>query len=357
MIITRAPLRLPLGGGGTDLPAYYTQYGGFLTSVALDKYVYIAVKRRFDDSLRVSYSKTEVVETPDALEHPIVRETLKFLGITGGVEIVSIADVPANTGLGSSGAFTVALLLALHTYRRENRTPQELAEESFHIQADRLRDPIGKQDEYLAAFGGLTTLDIAKDGAVAVSSVAMDPDVREVFDRSLLLFYTGIRRKSSDILAGQQQAVQQRQATVSDALHRIKEIGREITVALVEGNPRRIGELFHEHWESKQRVSASMAPPEVQRWYALARAQGALGGKLVGAGGGGFLLCYCDGDPSPLRRALAAEGLKEMRFTFAPDGARVLINLEEHLWVQPAGEPRRAPLTIAAVQASLRGRT
>ena len=355
MIITRAPLRLPLGGGGTDLPAYYTQYGGYLTSVALDKYVYIALKRRFDDSLRVSYAKTEVVERSDKLEHPIVRETLKFLGIEGGLEIVSMADVPANTGLGSSGAFTVALLLALHTYRRENRSPQELAEESFHIQAERLGDPIGKQDEYLAAFGGLTTLDIAPDGAVTVSPVLLDPDVREAFDRSLLLFYTGIQRKASDILQGQQQAVRQRQTAVSEAMHRIKEIGKEITAALMQGNPRRVGELFHEHWESKQRVSASMAPPEVRRWYETARAHGAVGGKLVGAGGGGFLLCCCPGDAGPLRRALAAEGLKEMRFTFAPDGARVLVNLEEQLWA-PAAEPRRAPVTAEAARAMLGGK-
>lgn len=332
MIITRAPLRIPLGGGGTDLPAYYSQYGGFLTSVGINKYVYIAVKRSFDDSLRVSYAKTESVARASELEHPIVREVLRFLGVSGGLEIVSIADVPANTGLGSSGSFTVALLLALHTFRREHRTPHELAEESFHIQAEVLGEPIGKQDEYLAAFGSVTTLVIDRAGRVTVEPVSMADGILHEFEHDLLLFYTGIRRKAAGILADQQQAVRNKSEQVSASMHRIKEIGEEITAALAQGNPRRVGELMDAHWRAKQQISANMASSDIQRWYELGRAHGAIGGKLVGAGGGGFLLFYCESEKERLRKALTTEGLRELHFSFDHDGAKVLVNLEEQAW-------------------------
>lgn len=335
MIITRTPLRVPLGGGGTDLPAYYTQYGGFLTSVAINKYVYIAVKRRFDEGLRVSYSKTEVVRHAAEVEHPIVREVLNLLKIDGGVEIVSIGDVPANTGLGGSGSFTVGLLHALHAFKRERRTPQELAEESFFVQADRLGEPIGKQDEYLAAFGGVTNLGIHHDGQVVVRPVVIPEGILQEFEHDLLLFYTGMQRQASDILRDQQQAVRKKQHAVSASMHHIKRIGQEITTALEQGDPRRVGELMHEHWVQKQQISSSMAPPDVRRWYDMGRQHGAVGGKLIGAGGGGFLLFYCDQDRAGLRRALTAEGLRELRFFFDYEGTKVLVNLEEQLWVSP----------------------
>lgn len=353
MILTRTPLRIPLGGGGTDLPAYYTQYGGELTSVAIDRYVTIAVKRNFDESLRVSYSRTEVVRHVDELEHPIVREALRLLGIERGLEIVSIADVPANTGLGSSGSFTVGLLLALHAFKRELRSPQELAEESFHIQAERLNQPIGKQDEYLAAFGGLTRLVIERDGQVAVESLVVADGIREELEHNFLLFYTGIRRNAADILAVQQQAVARKDTTVSTSLHRIKEIGRAIMDALVSGRLRLVGELMHEHWMYKQQIASSMASPEVRGWYELARQHGAIGGKLIGAGGGGFLLFYCEEGKTDLRRALAAEGLREMSFSFDTEGAKIVLNLEEAPWpVSSVRAGHRAPATAAVRMAS-----
>lgn len=332
MIIARAPLRISLGGGGTDLPAYYTQYGGELSSMAINKYVYIAVKRRFDNNLRVSYNKTELAEAVEQIEHPIVREALKFLGIDGGLEIISIGDVPANTGLGSSGSFTVALLLALHTFKHEHRTPQELAEESFTIQADILGEPIGKQDEYMAAFGGLTALSIAMTGQVTVQPVLIRADVLRDFEHDLLLFYTGIQRKAADILSQQGQALHAKQATVSGSMHYIKIIGQKIVAALVAGQPDRVGELMHDHWVYKQQISSSMAPADVTRWYELACSRGALGGKLVGAGGGGFLLLYCPHAKAAVRQALAEEGLRELHFNFDFEGAKVILNLEEQSW-------------------------
>lgn len=340
MILTRAPLRISLGGGGTDLPAYYTHYGGELSSIAINKYVYIAVKRRFDTSLRVSYNKTEVVDTAAQLEHPIVRETLKFLGLTHGLEIISIGDIPASTGLGSSGSFTVALLLALHTFKHEHRTPPELAEESFTIQADILGEPIGKQDEYMAAFGGLTMLSIDTTGHVTTQPVPIQADILHEFEHDLLLFYTGLQRPAAAILSAQSQAVHTKQTTVSDAMHHIKTIGQKIVAALAAGQPDQVGELMHAHWLYKQRINDSMAPGPVNRWYDLARSHGALGGKLVGAGGGGFLLFYCPENKTSLRHALAREGLRELHFNFDFGGAKVILNLEEQSWA-PLVTPAR----------------
>lgn len=343
MIITRAPLRISLGGGGTDLPAYYTQYGGELTSAAINKYVYIAVKRRFDDSLRVSYNKTEIVDDVEQLQHPIVRETLRLLGLSEGLEIISIGDVPANTGLGSSGSFTVALLLALHTFKGEHRTPQELAEESFTIQADILGEPIGKQDEYMAAYGGVTNLLIDQAGGVIAQAVSMPSGVVQEFEHDLLLFYTGIQRKASDILAEQGKAVRSQHTIVSNSMHHIKTIGQQITAALVAGQPDRVGELMHDHWVHKQQIATAMAPPAVSRWYDVGRACGAIGGKLVGAGGGGFLLLYCPHNKPAIRQALAAEGLRELHFRFDSEGAKVVMNMEERSWVTPALSPVAVP--------------
>lgn len=341
MIITRTPFRVPLGGGGTDLPAYYTRYGGDLTSAAINKYMYIAVKRSFDNKVRVSYARTEIVDHASQLEHPIVREVLDFLGVHQGLEIISIADVPANTGLGSSGSFTVGLLLALHTFKREHRTSQELAEESFMIQAERLGEPIGKQDEYLAACGGVTNLAIDTSGQVVLRALRVTDDMLREFEHNLLLFYTGIQRKSSDILAQQQRAITRKQPSASSSLHQIKKIGQQITVALEDGKIDRVGKLMHEHWVCKQRISKSMAPDDICRWYNLGLQHGALGGKLVGAGGGGFLLFYCNRHQPAVRQALTAAGLREVHFSFEHGGAKVIVDLEE----------RRGPSLIEQLRA------
>lgn len=342
MIIARAPLRISLGGGGTDLPSYYSRYGGYVVSAAIDKYVYIAVKHRFTDGIRVSYNQTEIVKSSQDIQHPIVRETLQFLDVRDNLEIISIGDVPANTGLGSSGSFTVSLLLALHALRHELRTPQQLAEESFHIQAERLGEPIGKQDEYIAAFGGITALNITTDGTVTAQAVPVAEGTLQEFEHDLLLFYTGIQRSASEILGKQQQAVTNQGLTVSQSMHAIKELGHAIRHALASGHPHRVGELMHEHWLHKMKISSTMAPGDVSEWYNLARQHGAVGGKLVGAGGGGFILLYCDQHKAQVRHALLARGLQELHFSFDYGGAKVIVNLEDSM---PSAARAMAPLT------------
>jgi len=327
MIVTRTPLRIPLGGGGTDLPAYYSRYGGFLVSAAINKYVYIVVNRRFEDSIRVSYSKTEIVDRLEEVEHPIVREALKLLGLGPGLEVVSIADLPANTGLGSSSSFTVGLLNALHTFKREGVTPQQLAEEAFHIEVEILGEPIGKQDQYMAAFGGITSLQIATDGAVKAMPLPVAEEVAEQLENDVMLFYTGIKRSAGEVLRGQSQAVSRGDGEVSQALHAIKAIGWQVMEALLAGDLLRFGELLHRHWQVKKRMSAKISSDHLDRWYELARRNGAIGGKVMGAGGGGFFMFYCNGsDKAQLRKALAAEGLREMRFALEREGSKVLVN-------------------------------
>jgi len=327
MIITRAPLRIPLGGGGTDLPSYYQHRGGALISAALDKYVYITVNKRFESSIRVSYSKTEITESVDLIEHPIVREALKQLGIGEHIEITSIADVPANTGMGSSSTFTVALLLALHAYKREHLGPQALAEEAYHIEREILREPVGKQDQYLAAFGGIVTMDIAPSGHVDVGSVALNENAHDDFESNLLLFYTGIRRSASEVLKTQDTHAKQADSDVVARLDRIKEIGFEVRCAIEAGDIRRFGELMDTHWQTKKKLSGKISTSDVDRWYELALEAGALGGKLMGAGGGGFLLFYCDSRKRALRAAMAEQGLREVKFHIDWDGAKVVANL------------------------------
>jgi len=326
MIITRTPLRLPLGGGGTDLPAYYSQFGGFWISAAFNRYVNVIVNSRFDKLIRVSYSKTEIVQTPDDIRHPVVREALKMLKISEGIEIVSVADLPANTGLGSSGSFTVGLLLALHTYKKEKVTAVDLAEEAFHIEVDLLGEPIGKQDQYIAAFGGVTCFDINREGQVTVFPLRISGDVTTELESDLLLFYTGIQRSAPDVLEGQSKAVKEKKPVVTDSLHSIKEIARKIKEGLETGEVNQFGRFMHEHWESKRRLSNKVTNQKIDQWYEIARQSGALGGKVIGAGGGGFMMFYCDGRESrrQVREALEKEGLVSLRFAFDNTGAKVV---------------------------------
>lgn len=327
MIITRAPLRIPLGGGGTDLPSYYQHRGGALISAAVDKYVYITVNKRFESSIRVSYSKTEIADNVNLIEHPIVREALKQLNIGEHIEITSIADVPANTGMGSSSCFAVALLMALHTYKREHIGPQALAEEAYHIEREILGEPVGKQDQYLAAFGGIVTMDIAPSGKVEVGSVPLSENAHDDFESNLLLFYTGLRRSASDVLRSQDAKAAENESEVVTRLDRIREIGFDIREAIKAGDVRRFGELMDVHWQTKKKLSGKISTNDVDRWYAMAREAGALGGKLMGAGGGGFLLFYSDTRKGALRAAMAAQGLREVRFHIDWDGAKVVANL------------------------------
>jgi len=330
MIVARAPLRIPLGGGGTDLPAYSSKYEGFVVSAAINKYVYLHINRpHVDDVIRIKYSKTEEVSSVDEICHPLVREALRLTGVTCGIEISAMADVPAGTGLGSSGSFLVALLTALHGFRREQVPTHVIAEEACHIEIELAGQPAGKQDQYMAAFGGFTCMNIARDGTVAVTPLKLSPATAEELRSHMLVFYTGFRRESFDILEEQGRAAREEKRVVLESLHAIKEIGRRIRDSLERDDLMAFGGLLHEHWEYKKCISEKMAPGPVEHWYQLGRRHGALGGKLIGAGGGGFLLFFIpseNGNKAHLRAAMAEEGLREMPFDFDLEGAKVVMN-------------------------------
>lgn len=328
MILARAPFRIPLGGGGTDLPSYYSEYGGFILSAAINKYVYIYVNRpAADDYIRVKYSRYEQVSNPDEVQHDLVRPALKLLNINGSLEIVSMADVPDGTGLGSSGSYLVAVLTALYELKREKVPIQALAEQACHIEMDLSGHPVGKHDHYLAAFGGITCLDIGTDGRVGVSPLNISIAAVEEFRNSVLLYYTGLIRRSTDILKDQKQDTERGDTAVVDSLHRTKEVGHRIKEALEQGDFERFGLLLDEHWQNKKRRSGKISDPRIDHWYEIAKQNGALGGKIMGAGGGGFFMFYCPSAcKSRLRQALAAEGLREMPYDFDFEGAKVLVN-------------------------------
>jgi len=328
MILARAPLRISLGGGGTDLPSYYAEHGGFVLSAAIDKYVYIYVNRpAADDLLRIKYSRYEQVAWVDEIQHDLVRPALKLLGLDGALEIVSMADVPDGTGLGSSGSYLVALLTALYELKRQRVSTQALADLAVHIEADMAGHPVGKQDHYIAAFGGITCFDITPGGEVTATSLKLSVSAGEELQRSILLFFTGLQRSSRAILQRQKDDTLRADPAVVDSLHRTKELGFRIKEALERGEIDRFGELLDEHWQNKKRRASAISDDRIDRWYGIARGHGALGGKVIGAGGGGFLMLYCPGPSKPaVREALGAEGLKEMRFLFDFDGAKVLVN-------------------------------
>jgi D-glycero-alpha-D-manno-heptose-7-phosphate kinase len=327
VIVTRTPFRVSLGGGGTDLPSYYSRYGGFVVGAAINRYVYVMLNPRFEDTIRVSYSQTEIVSGADAIEHPIVREALKFTRLDKHLEIVSIADLPANTGLGSSCAFTVGLLNALHAMKREHVPLEELAEEACNIEIERLGEPIGKQDQYIAALGGITCLEIDREGGVRGDPLEMPDEVVQELENSTMIFYTGIQRSASDVLRDQSRATEEQDEQVTQALHMIKDIGREIKSALAQGDLDRFGRLMDQHWQVKKSLSRKVSDSRLDRWYETAKSHGALGGKVMGAGGGGFFMFYCpNGSKGRLREALAAEGLKEMRLGIDFEGTKVLVN-------------------------------
>lgn len=327
MIITRTPFRIPLGGGGTDIVSYSSKYGGALCSAAINKYMYITVNERIlDKRIRVSYSKTEIVDVVNEIQHPLVREALKLLNIDGGIEITSIADVPSGSGLGSSGSFAVGLLNALHAFKRDNISYMELAEEASKIEIDILGEPIGKHDHYIAACGGITCLDIDKGGSVLAYPLEIGQNIIEEVENNTVLFYTGILRKTADVLGEQGEAIRNNSKRVLDALHRIKEIGIEIRIALETGNLRKFGELLHVHWETKKDLSSKISNSYIEECYKIARQNGALGGKIMGAGGGGFLMLYCEDGKDRLRDVMMKQGVVEMRFHFDFHGTKILLN-------------------------------
>jgi D-glycero-alpha-D-manno-heptose-7-phosphate kinase len=323
VIITRSPLRITLGGGGTDLPSYYEQFGGFVLSAAISKYIFISINRTFTPDYFLKYSALERVEHPEQVDHPIIREVLRAHDIGPSVEIVSMADIPAGTGLGSSGAFTVGLLRAVYAFHRDHASPGDLADEACAIEIERLSRPVGKQDQYIASFGGVKCLDFRPGGEVAVTPLAISTDTMHDLEEHLLMFFTGYSRDADRVLTEQKTLSEAGDAQMIDNLHFVKELGLRSKEALEHGDTEGFAALMHQHWEHKKKRSASMSNVSIDRWYELGRDAGALGGKLVGAGAGGFLLFYtCD--PRALRQAMAAEGLTEVRFTFDHEGSTVI---------------------------------
>src|ERR1700726_1330978 len=323
MIITRSPLRISLGGGGTDLPSYYREHSGFLIAAAIDKYVYINVHRRFVDGFLLKYSSLEEAATIDDIKHPIIREALRVVDIQArNLEITSMADIPAGTGLGSSGSFTTALLKALHTYKKNLVHPHELAEQACHVEIDILKEPIGKQDQYIAAFGGITCFDFAKDGSVKAWPLAISEETLFNLEDNLLLFFTGYSRSASAILKEQDEKSRQHDAAMIENLHFTKELGLRSKTALEAGDVAEFGRIMNLHWEHKRRRSSGMSSDQIDAWYSHAMSKGALGGKVIGAGGGGFLMFYA-ADKARLRHAMREKGLTEVRFRFDFEGTRV----------------------------------
>ena len=324
MIITRSPLRVTLGGGGTDLPSYYREHGGFLIAAAIDKYVYVTAMRPFTSGIFLKYSKLEHVERIDDVQHPIIRDAMRMVGFkTPQIEITALADIPAGTGLGSSGSFTTALLKALYAHRRRLIHPNELAELACHIEMEKLGEPIGKQDQYVAAYGGVTCFKFNRDGKVEAEPLKMSTEALFALEDNLLLFFTGFSRSAGSILADQKNRSETQDAEMLNNLHYVKDLGLRSRDALMQGDTAQFGKLMHEHWEHKKRRSGGMSNPRIDEWYELGRANGAIGGKLVGAGGGGFLMFYSE-DHRRLRAAMAGAGLEEVRFRFDFEGTKVL---------------------------------
>ena len=325
MIIARSPLRITLGGGGTDLPSYYREYGGFLIAASIDKYVFVTVMRPFVPGIFLKYSKLEHVEHVDEVQHAIIREAIKMLEFkTPQIEITTLADIPAGTGLGSSGSFTTALLKALYVHRRRLLHPSELAQLACEIEINRLKEPIGKQDQYIAAYGGITCFHFNTDETVEAAPLKISMDTLYDLEDNLLLFFTGFSRSAGDILRDQDTRTQKSDSEMIQNLLYIKDLGLRGQKTLEAGRTAEFGELLHEHWLHKKQRSRGMSNPQIDEWYELGRKNGAIGGKLVGAGGGGFLMFYTE-NRNRLRQAMAHAGLEEVRFRFDFEGTKVLI--------------------------------
>jgi len=324
MIITRSPLRISLGGGGTDLPSYYQQHEGFLISAAIDKYVYIFMHEAFQKEIIIKYSKTEYVHRIEDIQHPIIRESLKYLNIhSDNFELASMADIPAGTGLGSSSSFTCALLKAFHTYNKTFVKPDDLAEEACHIEIDILKEPIGKQDQYISAYGGINTFTFCKNDQVKTKELKISKETLYNLEDHLLLFFTGFSRSASTVLKEQNEKSKSNDATMIDNLHFVKELGYKSKAAFERGDLEEFAHIMNVHWEHKKKRSNVMSNDRINTWYDIAMKNGALGGKLIGAGGGGFLMFYAE-DNKKLRKAMFNEGLPEIRFRFDYDGSTVV---------------------------------
>lgn len=326
MIITRTPLRITLGGGGTDLASYYSKYGGFVISAAIQKYIYVTINDRFYDQIRLAYSKIEIVDSVEQINHPIIREALRLFNITKAVEISTIGEVPSGTGLGSSSSFTVGLLNALYTYNRMNPSKKELAEKACEIEIDILKEPIGKQDQYISTFGGIICLNIDKNGDVSVEPLKVSEGTIRDLLANTIIFYTGIERSASEILKDQKEASERNEVETLKALHKIKENGKEIKKCLEEGDLHRYGELLNEYWQIKKTLSPKISNSFFNEIYDRALKNGAIGGKIMGAGGGGFMMLYCENNKNNLRKEMLKLGLREIPIYFDFNGTYVIAN-------------------------------
>jgi D-glycero-alpha-D-manno-heptose-7-phosphate kinase len=325
MIIARSPMRISLGGGGTDLASYYSQFGGFFISAAIDKYMYLLVHQSWSDEYVIKYSQLERASTVHDIKHPIVRSALDLMKLGPNLEIASMADIPAGTGLGSSGSFTTALLLGLHAYQKNLPVSQhDLAEQACHIEIDMCKEPIGKQDQYIAAYGGITCFDVAKDGTVTAAPANISPCTIYTLEDNLAIFFTGFSRSGSEFLKDQNEKSKNADSEMLENLHYIKDLGQRIKVALEGGDLHLFGELMHEHWERKRNRSSGITNTHIDSLYKLGREAGAVGGKLMGAGGGGFLLFYTE-KKQQLREAMNKAGAQEVRFRFDFEGTKILV--------------------------------
>jgi D-glycero-alpha-D-manno-heptose-7-phosphate kinase len=325
MIIARSPMRISLGGGGTDLASYYEKFGGFVLSAAIDKYIYVAVNHSWSDEYILKYSQTERAKTLGDIRHPIFKAALQEMKIGANIELVSISDIPAGTGLGSSGSFTTALLKALHAYKRHlGLSPQELAEQACRIEIELLKEPIGKQDQYIAAYGGITQFEIGRSGHVLATPSKISQHMRHTLEDNMAMFFTGYSRSASALLSDQDKRSKTSDASMLENLHFTKDLGFRIKKALEDDDGYGFGELMHEHWESKKKRSGNMSNGHVDELYELARKNGAVGGKLVGAGGGGFLLLYSE-NKQKVRKAMTDAGLLELRFRFDFEGTKIIV--------------------------------
>ena len=324
MLITRTPLRITLGGGGTDLPSYYQEHGGMVVSAAITQHVYISINRTFTDDYFLKYSQLERVDQADRIEHPIVREVLRSLEVGPGVEIVSTADIPSGTGLGSSGSFTVGLLKAVHAMQRNHVSASDLGRDACEIEIERLGRTVGKQDQYIAAFGGITRFDFNPDGSVDVAPARLSEDTVHDLEQHLLMFFTGYSRAADQVLAEQVTRSESGDQAMIDNLHFVKELGLRQLAALEQDDVWSFADLMHEHWLNKKKRSSSMSNPRIDALYDLGRNAGARGGKLVGAGAGGFLMFYAE-DARRVRAAMRDEGLAELRFGVDLAGSTMLV--------------------------------
>jgi len=322
MIISRTPLRMSFVGGGSDISSFYRRYGGAVLSTAIDKYVYVSINRKFDGGIRLAYSKTEEVNSLDQIEHRLVKATFEMLDLKGGVEITTTADIPSRgTGLGSSSSFTVGLIQAASAYQGRYMSAQEMSERSCEVEIERCGEPIGKQDQYAAAYGGFNLIEFNTDDTVKVSPVIMPTETKQRVQDGVITFYTGVTRSASHILK-EQTAVSGSSTAKQDALRRMVELAYVARDEMANGNVTSFGEILHENWMLKRSLTADISNTAIDGWYDAAINAGALGGKLLGAGAGGFMMFYAD--PERHQAIARAIGLRQVDFKFEPMGSRIL---------------------------------